>query len=98
MPYTIISIDDEGSVKIDECRVPMDKEKYIDSLKQTSQYGEARVWTEVIIRELETAKEHIGFFLKFIDDYARSIGDERRPFSIETWEKGYEKWTREWEL
>ena len=98
MPYTIISIDDEGSVKIDECRVPMDKEKYIDSLKQTSQYAEARVWTEVIIRELETAKEHIGFFLKFVDEYARSIGDERRPFSIETWEKGYEKWAREWEL
>ena len=36
--------------------------------------------------------EHMKFFLEFTEQYARKIGDIRRPFSVETWEKAYGIW------
>jgi hypothetical protein len=38
-------------------------------------------------------KEQILFFLKFVEDYAVSINDTIRPYSVETWEKAYELWS-----
>lgn len=94
-PYTIVDVTDSGMVYIDERRVYFDIVQYIDYLRGTSQYKEANVWSKVIINELETAKEHMTFFLEFVDRYANEIGDKTRPFSVETWERAYELWNRE---
>ena len=75
--------------------IPFDKNAYIRELMQTGQYREANVWTRVIIREQETALEHMYFFLAFVEQYAKEIGDDRRPFTLETWEKAYEIWQRQ---
>ena len=94
IPYTVLSIDEDGRTQIEECRVPFDMKEYTEMLKTTSQYSEATVWSKVIIRELLTAREHMMFFLKFADEYANSIGDHERPICVDTWEKAYEAWVK----
>ncbi len=95
IPYTLLDISDDGQVNIEERRLPFDKQAYIGRLKHTTQYTEANVWTRIIIKELETAREHMMFFIPFANQYADSIGDAVRPFSVETWKRAYEKWSGE---
>ena len=47
------------------------------------------------MREQSTALEHMYFFLAFVEQYAKEIGDERRPFSTETWEDAFKSWERQ---
>ncbi len=92
VPYTMLEITDDGRVSFEEKRVPFDKERYISEVELTSQFKEANVWTRVIFYELRTALEHMQFFLAFVEKYAKEIGDDVRPYSLETWEKAYELW------
>ena len=89
-PYTILEISDDGQISFEEKRVPFDKERYINEVMLTSQFKEANVWSKVIFREQLTALEHMYFFLAFVEEYAKDIGDDIRPYSLETWEKAYE--------
>ena len=97
VPYTVLEITDAGQVRIEEKRVPFDKAAYIGAVTRTGQYREAGVWSRVIIRELATAREHIYYFLAFAEQYAKEIGDDRRPYAVDTWEKAYELWNRQQE-
>ena len=71
-----------------------DKAKYIEKVKGTSQFREANIWTLVIFRELSEATEQLHFFLKHVAQYAGQIGDDRRPFALDTWENAYESWAK----
>lgn len=95
VPYTILEITDDGHVIIDERRLPFDKAKYVSAVKKSTQYREANVWTQVIHREQTTALEQMYYFLVFVEQYANDIGDDRRPYSVETWEKAFEIWNRQ---
>ncbi|MCR5119117.1 MAG: metallophosphatase family protein [Lachnospiraceae bacterium] len=95
-PYTVLEITDDGQVSIEEKRVPFDKDKYVSEMKLSGQYLEANVWSRVIMQEQITALEHMYFFLAFVGQYAKDIGDERRPYALDTWEKAYEIWNREY--
>ena len=44
------------------------------------------------MHELDTAREYMHFFLAFAEQHANAIRDERRPFSVETWEEAYRIW------
>lgn len=92
IPYTILEITDDGQIFVEEKRIPFDKASYINTIKQTDQYSQARVWTEVIIQELSLATEQLYFFLSFVEQYAKKIGDDRRPYAVDTWEKAFEEW------
>ncbi|MBR3081464.1 MAG: metallophosphoesterase family protein [Clostridiales bacterium] len=94
VPYTILEIADDGEVTVEEIRVPFDKAKYIEKVKGTSQFREANIWTLVIFRELSEATEQLHFFLKHVAQYAGQIGDDRRPFALDTWENAYESWAK----
>ena len=94
IPYAILDISEDGKVDIELKRLPFDMASYVDELKKTSQFSEAKVWSNVIIKELTTAKEHVAFFLEFTSKYADQIGDDRRPFALDTWETAFEKWDR----
>ena len=96
IPYTVLEISGDGRVSIEEKRIPFDKKAYIRTLMQTSQFREARVWSNVIMRELDRAQEHIYYFLAFTAKYAESIGDARRPYAPDTWEKAYELWDKQY--
>ena len=92
IPYSILTISEDGETTLEEVRIPFDKKLYIEELKKTTQYTEANVWSKVIFRELLTAREHLTFFLQFANKYADEIGDPVRPFSVKTWEAAYEAW------
>ena len=94
IPYSILTISEEGETSLEEVRVPFHKKEYVEELKKTTQYKEAGVWSEVIIHELLTAREHLTFFLQFANRYADEIGDHVRPFAVKTWEAAYEAWER----
>ena len=97
VPYTVLEISGDGEVTVEEKRVPFDKQAYISALTRTGQYREARPWSRAIMRELAFAREHIHYFLGFTENYAREIGDERRPFAPDTWEKAFELWEQQQE-
>ncbi|MBO4696012.1 MAG: HAD hydrolase family protein [Lachnospiraceae bacterium] len=94
VPYVILEVSDDGKVSVDERRVTFDVKGYAESLTKSAQYEQAKVWTKVIMKEILTAREHLMPFLRFLEEYANRIGDSRRPFAVETWEKGYEIWNR----
>lgn len=95
IPYTLINISTTGEVTVEERRVPFDIEKHIRLLMQSEQYQMANVWSKVIMKELRTGREHLTFFLQFVNAYAEKIGDERRPFAVDTWEKAFEQWSQQ---
>ncbi len=92
MPYTILNLSDEGNIQIEEIRVPVDKEEYFNAIMQSTQFEKANIWCKVIMKELRTSREHLTFFLQFVEEYATQIGDIQRPYSVQTWEKAYELW------
>ena len=94
VPYAMLEIADNGAVSVDERRVPFDVKCYAETLLKSTQYEQAKIWTKVILKEVLTAREHLMPFLVFLEDYANRIGDSRRPFAVDTWEKGYEIWNR----
>jgi len=97
LPYTVLEITEDGQVKIEEKRVTFDKAAYVREFRQTGQYREAHVWSKVILREWTMARENIHFFLAFTEQYAKDIGDDRRPYATDTWEKAFELWERQQE-
>lgn len=95
IPYAILDISDAGKMTVEEKRVPFDMESYIDVFTKSDQFAKANVWSKVMIPELRTAREHISFFLRFVEEYAEKIGDKRRPFMLDTWEAAYELWEKQ---
>ena len=98
MPYTILDISNGDNVIVEERRVPFNMDEYIETLRQSEQFVKANVWSKVIIRELKTKREHLFFFLRFAEKYAAEIGDDRRPFSVSTWENAYELWEKRYSM
>lgn len=97
-PWTLLTIEN-GCVAVQERRVPMDVEALIALAKNTGQYSEARVWTEIIFSEWRTCREKVYQFLHHCERYAQFIGDSRRPYARETWAAAYAEWekhAREW--
>jgi len=92
IPYSILDVLDCDHIAVEERRVPFPVGEYIKTLRQSDQFIQANVWSRVIIREHETKREHLFFFLKFAEEYAVRTGDMQRPFSASTWEKAYELW------
>ena len=92
VPYTILNLSESGETAVEERRVDFGKEKYIESLMQSRQFEQVNVWSQIVIEELWTAREHLFFFLKYAEEYAAEIGDTRRPFSASTWERAFEQW------
>ena len=92
VPYTVLEITEDGQVRIEEQQVPFDKAAYIGTVKKSRMYREANIWSRVILRELAFAREHVYYFLRFAEQFAKEIGDERRPYAVDTWERAYEAW------
>lgn len=89
--YALLSITD-GCVSVEERRIPYDLDAFIDRIRQSEQYAAARVWTEIICSELQTGREKVSQFLWHCEEYARRIGDVRRPFARDTWQAAYQEW------
>lgn len=90
-PYTLLTVNETG-ICIDERRVRYDVSDLIHKVKETSQYREARVWSEITFREWTKSRDYIDSFLAFANEYANRIGDGRRPIAKETWQDAYKAW------
>jgi diadenosine tetraphosphatase ApaH/serine/threonine PP2A family protein phosphatase len=86
-PYTIF--DEAGDGCVLERRVPYDAEAFGRDIKNSSLYGEAAVWCDLVARERLTAFEHVDFFLRFVESFAMKTGDHIRPYSMDTWSGAY---------
>ena len=89
--YSLLTIEN-GSVTVQERRIPYDAEALIARAKTTGQYVSARIWSEIIFSEWRTGREKVYQFLRHCEDYARRAGDPRRPFARDTWEAAYAEW------
>jgi hypothetical protein len=87
-PYTIL--DEAGDVTVLERRVPYDVEGFACDIKNSPLYSEAAVWCDMAERERLTAFEHVEFFLRFVESYAKAAGDNIRPYTVETWSRAYD--------
>lgn len=90
-PYTLLTVN-EDKVNIEERRVRYDVYNLIEKVKKTDQYKEAYVWSEVTFKEWVHSKDHVDYFLKFAEEYANRIGDNRRPFEKQTWQEAFTEW------
>jgi len=95
VPYTVLDLNSKENWQMEEVRVPFNMKFHIEELKRSKQFAEARVWSNVITKELQACREHLTFFLEFVEAYATKVGDNRRPYAVETWEKAYEAWEKE---
>lgn len=91
-PYTILDIDG-GDAHVLERRVDYDLRGLLEDMARSTQHQEAWVWSQLIVRELTTRHEHVNFFLQYAQEYAASIGDAIRPYTVKTWEDAYDKWS-----
>lgn len=95
IPYTILDISDTGNITVEARRIPFDMEEYINVYMKSDQFVKANIWSKIIIQELKTAREHLFYFLRFVEEYANKVDDKRRPFVLDTWEKAYELWSKQ---
>lgn len=95
IPYTLLELTDSGEVNVKERRAPFDTAAYVRSFLQSDQYQKANVWSRIIVMELERRREHMTFFLRYAEEYARRIGDSQRPFSVPAWEQAFAEWEKE---
>lgn len=94
VPYTILDISDPENILVEDKRVPFNKDEYIQSFIQSDQFMKASVWSKIIVKELKMSREYLTFFLQYVEEYAKKIGDDRRPFSVSTWERAFELWEK----
>lgn len=94
VPYTILELSGSGDASVEERRAAFDTKAYVRSFKQSGQYEKANVWSRINVKELEKRREHMTFFLQFVEEYAQKIGDSQRPFSVPTWERAFAEWEK----
>lgn len=85
--YSILDIDKQGNATVEEHRVAYDYKKTIEEMRKTPYYEYATLWCEIMIKQLETGRDHISFFFDYIEDMAISLEDTQRPYSQTVWEK-----------
>lgn len=89
--YTLLTVT-KGQAVVEERRIPYDTEELIARVKESSQYREARVWTETIIKSWRTCREQSCRYIWHVEEYAKKLGDTVRPFTKETWDGAYDSW------
>jgi predicted phosphodiesterase len=83
-PYTIIEPRKDGWI-IEERRVSYDINKTIEALKASELYKSAKIWSNIMIEQLQTGGDIIGHFLHYVDKVAYKFNFYSRPVSNEIW-------------
>ncbi len=92
--YTLL-IPDHGRWSIKQKRVDYGLSKAIGELQLSAYRQQVPVWSGVIQKELETAREHALLFLEFTESYAGLIGDTMRPYSHKVWSASFAEWIQQ---
>jgi len=90
-PYTLLEIENK-EISVIERRVQYDIDKLANSLRNSDLYKAAPVWTGIILDEIAFKFDLAEPFLAFAENYANKIGDDIRPFTINTWTDAFNAW------
>lgn len=90
-PYTLLTFQASGW-QVEERRVAYDCEETIHRLEQSDLYREAEIWSKLIIQQLRTAEEQVGFFLQEAEQVAREHKSSQRPYTNDIWRAAARKW------
>lgn len=83
-PYTMIESRKDGWI-IEERRVGYDMEKTNEAIKASGLYQCARIWSNIMIEQLQTGGDIISHFLHYVDGVANEYRFDSRPVSNEIW-------------
>lgn len=75
-------------------RVKYDVNTTINHTIKSDYANEVSVWSGIITKELETAREQAIPFIRFAEKYATDHQDMVRPFCPKTWYSAYEEWCK----
>jgi len=89
--YAVLTIEN-GTYEVVSRRIPYDPKPLIQQAMQTGQYQAAPVWSSLIFMDWCSCSEHIFSFLRYVESYAKRIGDDRRPFMRDTWQAAFDEW------
>lgn len=92
--YTLLTIEN-GEWLVEQRRIPYDPRPLIAQVKRTEQYKAAPVWSNLVFLDWLTCSEHMVYFLRYAEAYARRTGDSRRPFMRDTFEAAFYAWAAE---
>jgi predicted phosphodiesterase len=95
--YTILDSSD-GVFKIEERAVEYDVEQTIRQLRESSLYNAAPVWSDIMIEQLKTGRDHVSFFLNALKNFADPLIETKHPFSNQVWRTAAEVWYNDKEL
>lgn len=92
-PYSILEIDENGKVSIEEKRIVYDLERTARELREWAAYAKAPVWFDVILRELEVPYDHIHAFFGLTEEIAKGMHwPGGYPYSNEIWSQAGRVW------
>ncbi len=75
-------------------RVAYDMKATLSHTRESDYAKEVKVWSGIITKELETAREQAITFVLFAEEYATKKHDMERPFNEKTWNLAYKEWSR----
>lgn len=91
-PYTILNIDSEGHVVVEERRVKYDVESLIEEVMESELFIHAEGWSRIIIDQLKHARDEISFFFRHANEVASMNNEHSWPISNDLWEKAIREW------
>ena len=94
VPYTLLEIGEGGEVTVTPRRVSFDFPRYCDDLIRSPLYEAVPEFSAITVEELRLRRARTRSALEFVEAYAQSIGDSRRPFATDTWQEGCARWFR----
>lgn len=91
--YTILEIDEQGNVTIEERRVEYDIARTAAELSAWEGYQRAPVWYDIILEELPAAVDYVNAFFDAAAEVAESTGwTKGQPYSNEIWNESARVW------
>ena len=94
VPYTLLEISEGSEVTVTPRRVAFDFPRYCDDFIRSPLYEAVPEFSAILVEELRLRRSRLDPALKFVEAYAQSIGDPRRPFAADTWQEGCARWFR----
>jgi len=89
--YTILELNNDG-YKVTEKRVKYDIDKLKKRIRDDVSYQNIQNWYEVMITSIVKGTDELTFFLAYVGDCAKKLGDDSKHYSNEVWNQACKGW------
>lgn len=83
---------ESNRVSIKEHRVEYNINNLIEEVKKSVFYEHAKDWCDIVIEELNFARDEITFFFRHVWEVAKNHDDDSWPIDNTIWAKAVESW------